>query len=90
MKKLAPYKHEKYTSTTQADHLTVWPGKIHSDSSSLLCLVVLVLCCPLHLLLLSTNYRQPASLYGRTDPVLACHGSTGQMLAFYSKVGAQL
>ncbi len=85
--------HEKYTSTTQADHLTVWLRKIHSDCSSLLCLVVLVLswrCCPLHLLLLSTSYRQPASLYGRTDPVLACHGNTGQMLAFYWKVGAQL
>jgi hypothetical protein len=44
MKKSAPYttRHEKYTTTVQVDHLTVWPGKIHSDCSPLLLLVVLV------------------------------------------------
>jgi hypothetical protein len=48
-------------------------------------------CCSLLLLLLSTSYHKPASLYGRTDPVSAaamvvpakCWHST-QMLALYS------
>jgi hypothetical protein len=44
----------------------------------------------LRLLLLSTSYHKPASLHGRTDPVLACYGRTGQMSAFYSNVGVLL
>ncbi len=56
-------------------------GLAKSTVTSLLCSCLLLVvhvqswrCCPLHLLLLSASYRKPASLYGRTAPVLVSHG----------------
>ncbi len=45
---------------------------------------------PPRLLSLSASYHKPANLNGRTDPEPACHGCTGKMSAFYTKVGTLL
>jgi hypothetical protein len=81
---LVPYttRHIKIYNSVQVDHVTVWPGKLHSDCSPLLSLVALLYsrrCSSLHVLSLSTSYNKLASIYGLTVPVPTCLGFTGQM-----------
>jgi hypothetical protein len=93
MKMLPPYttRLKKYTTIIGCGLLTVWLANF--TGTALLCSCWQLFswrCCSLRFLLLSTSYRKPASLYGRTDPVPARHGRTSQVSAFYSNVSTLL